>query len=204
MTTQRWSLKGDYFESCNCDILCPCILPVSPGTPTEGHCDVGLAFHIEEGDFDGVVLGGLNFVVASYTPGRMGAGNWTTAFYVDERASLEQRRAMERILSGDMGGPMSRWMRLTTDFRGTKYCSITYESKGRNRRVSIPGVMDFSVEGIRAGRRRGVMRLENTNHPVNSTLALAQGTANTYTDHGMTWDNTGKNAHYAAFAWSWP
>ena len=75
MTTQRWSLKGDYFESCNCDIRCPCILPVSPGTPTEGHCDVGLTFHIEEGDFDGVALGGLNFVVASFTPGRMGAGN---------------------------------------------------------------------------------------------------------------------------------
>ena len=35
-------------------------------------------------------------------------------------------------------------------------------------------------------------------------LALARGTASTYSDHGMTWDNTGKNGHYAPFEWSWP
>ena len=202
--SERWRLKGDYFENCNCEILCPCILPVPGAEPTDGHCDVALAFHINEGDFSGVSLGDLNFVVAVYTPGVMGAGDWTTAFYVDERASQEQRQAIDRILSGDMGGPMAQWIRLTTDFRGTKYCAITYEAKGRARQVTIPGVLDFSVEGIRAGRRRGIMRLENTGHPVNSTLALARGTASTYTDHGMSWDNTGKNGHYAPFNWSWP
>ncbi len=203
-TTEQWRLKGEYFENCNCEILCPCVLPVSPGDPTEGHCDVGLAFHIQEGDFNGVDMGGLNFVVAAYTPGNMGAGNWTTAFYVDERASEEQRQAMGRILSGDVGGPMARWMSLTTDFKGTTYCGISFEAQGNTRRVLIQGIMDFCVDGITAGRGREVMRLENTGHPVNSTLALARGKASTYTDHGMTWDNTGKNGHYAPFEWQWP
>lgn len=204
MTTEKWYLKGDYFENCNCEVLCPCVLPVAPGAPTEGHCDVALAFHIDEGDFDGISLADLNFVVATYTPGIMGAGNWTTAFYVDERASAEQRRAIERIMSGDIGGPMARWISLITDFRGTRYCSITYQSQRNTRRVAIPGVIDFTVEGITAGRGRRVMRLNNTGHPVSRSLALAKGTANTYTDHGMSWDNTGKNGHYAAFRWSWP
>ena len=203
-TSEKWSLKGEYFENCNCEILCPCVLPVAPGAPTEGHCDVGLAFHIEEGDFNGVALGGLTFVVAAYTPETMGAGNWTTALYVDERASEEQRSALGRILSGEIGGPMERWMGLTSDFRGTKYCGITFESEGDKRRVVIPDVMDFNIQGIRAGSRREVMRLENTGHPVSSTLALARGTASTYSDHGMTWDNTDKNAHFADFEWSWP
>jgi len=203
-SSEKWRLKGQYFENCNCEILCPCVLPVSPGAPTEGHCDVGLAFHIEEGDSSGVALDGLNFVVAAYTPETMGAGNWTTAFYVDERASEEQRHALDRILSGDIGGPMERWMGLTSDFRGTKYCAITFESEGDKWRVVIPDVMDFNIEGIRSGSRREVMRLENTGHPVSSTLALARGTASTYTDHGMTWDNTEKNAHFADFEWSWP
>ena len=48
------------------------------------------------------------------------------------------------------------------------------------------------------------MRLENVGHPVSSTLTMARGTASTYTDHGMSWDNTGKNGHYAAFDWQWP
>ena len=93
---------------------------------------------------------------------------------------------------------------MTSDFRGTKYCPITFEAQGDSRRVTIPNVMDFSIEGIRAGRRREVMRLENTGHPVSSTLSLARGTASTYTDHGMSWDNTEKNAHFADFEWSWP
>ena len=101
MTTQQWHLKGGYFENCNCEILCPCIIPVPPGTPTDGHCDVGLAFHIDEGDLDGIDLGDLNFVVATYTPGRMGAGGWTTAFYVDERASQEQRHALGEAFGGE-------------------------------------------------------------------------------------------------------
>ena len=203
-STERWHLKGQYFENCNCEILCPCVLPLPTSAPTAGHCDVGLVFHIDQGEFQGLDLAGFNFVIVAYTPGVMGAGNWTTALYVDEAASEQQRRALGRILSGEIGGPMARFMPLTTDFRGTKYCRINFEAKGSARHGSIEGVMDFNVEGIKAGRRRGVMRLENAGHPVNSTLALARGTNSSYTDHGMSWDNTGKNAHYSSFDWQWP
>jgi hypothetical protein len=48
------------------------------------------------------------------------------------------------------------------------------------------------------------MTLTHTGHPVSATLALAKGTQSTYTDHGMQWDNTGRNGHYASFAWQWP
>ena len=109
MTTEHWQLKGNYFENCNCQILCPCVLPVAPGEPTEGHCDVAMAFHIDEGGFNGVSLDGLRFAFAAFTPGNMGSGEWTAAYYVDERASPEQRTAIGRILSGDMGGPMGLW-----------------------------------------------------------------------------------------------
>ena len=117
--------------------------------------------------------------------------------YIDEKATEEQREALGRILSGDVGGPAQRWMSLTTDFKGTKYCPITYTTGGRTRSVSIPEIMDFNVEGIVAGRGNEPMRLENAGHPVNSTLTMARGTASTYTDHGMSWDNTSKNGHYA-------
>jgi hypothetical protein len=48
------------------------------------------------------------------------------------------------------------------------------------------------------------MLLKSTGHPVNTDLYLAKGTASTYTDHGMTWDNTDRNGHYAPFDWHWP
>ena len=204
MATDGWRLKGDYFENCNCEVLCPCIFGGAAAVPTQGHCDVGFAFHIDEGEFNGVTFNGLNFVVIAYTPGIMSEGNWSTAVYIDQRADQRQRDALDRILSGEMGGPAERWMRLTGNFRGVKHSPITYTVEGHTRSVSIPGVMDFNVEGIVAGRRTEPMRLENTGHPVNPSLALARGTRSTYTDHGMTWDNTGKNGHYSTFEWRWP
>jgi hypothetical protein len=33
----KWQAKDDYFETCNCRTLCPCI-SLSP--PTEGNCTV--------------------------------------------------------------------------------------------------------------------------------------------------------------------
>ena len=205
MADDRWHLKGDYFENCNCEVLCPCIIGGGPAVPTEGHCDVGFAFHIEDGDLNGVSLNDLSFVVIAYTPGIMGKGNWSTAVYIDRMADQQQREALGRILSGGMGGPAERWMRLTGNFLGIKHVPITYVAEGRSRSVSIPEIMDFNVEGIMAGRRaEEPMRLVNTGHPVNADLALAKGTRSTYTDHGMIWDNTWKNGHYSAFEWRWP
>ena len=186
-------------------MLCPCIVQGATAVPTEGHCDVGFAFHIEEWEFNGTALGGLNFVVICYTPGVMSQGDWSTAVYIDERADQQQRDALGRILSGDMGGPAERWMGLTSNFLGITYSPITYEVEGRKRRAAIPHIMEFNVEGIMASRRSTEpMRLENTAHLVSPTLALARGTGSTYADHGMSWDNTGKNSHYSSFEWRWP
>ena len=55
MAATTWYLKGDYFENCNCDVLCPCIHDVA-AVPTQGHCDVALAFHIYDGRFDTTAL----------------------------------------------------------------------------------------------------------------------------------------------------
>lgn len=203
MAEPTWILSGDYFENCNCEVLCPCIHNPQ-AVPTEGHCDVALAFHITTGRFERTALDGLNFMVALWTPTVMGQGNWKTAVYVDERANDAQRHAFEQILSGKMGGPAERWMRLTATFLGTRYVPITYTIKGTKRQVRIPNVIDFTIEGILARGRHEVMTLSNTAHPVSSSLALAKGTGSTYTDHGMSWDNTGKNGHYAAFQWQWP
>ena len=147
-TVQQWQIQGEYLEICNCEVLCPCRLPGPTQDPTEGHCDMALAFHIEDGDFSGVDLNGLSFVVVMYVPGKMSTPNWTTAIYVDERANNEQRASIEKILSGKIGGPMERFMAVTANFLGTKFVPITFNAEGHKRTVSIPSIMDFNVEGI--------------------------------------------------------
>ncbi len=81
MAEITWHLRGDYFENCNCTVLCPCIHD-SGNAPTEGHCDVALAFHVEAGHVNETVLDGLNFLVAAWTPTVMGEGGWKTAMYI--------------------------------------------------------------------------------------------------------------------------
>ena len=61
-------------------------------------------------------------------------------------------------------------------------------------------IMDFNVEGIVRENQTEPMGLENW-RPWAPSMVMARGTRNTYTDHGMSWDNNGKNGHYAKFQW---
>src|SRR5262249_40780681 len=106
-TQTSWRIAGEYFENCNCDVVCPCLFSPGPpmtARPTAGACEVPLAFHIERGLYGDVPLDGLNAVVALRTPGVMAEGNASVALYLDERANERQRAALQAIFSGAAGG----------------------------------------------------------------------------------------------------
>jgi hypothetical protein len=203
--TATWRLTGEYFENCNCDIVCPCEISTKGGLqarPTQGYCDVFLAFHIEDGRFGDVDLAGLNVVLALHTPGPMAEGNWTAAAYLDERASTEQQQALGAIFGGAAGGQPGAIAPLITDLRDPKVVSIIYESEGKQRRVRIPGILESTVEAVPGGGNPDEPIVKLNAHPLFPELVQAYGVRTTYTDHGFTWDNTGKNGDYASFTWS--
>src|SRR5438552_18681982 len=89
MATQ-WQLTGDYFENCNCNVVCPCLASPAPpltSRPSEGACDVALIFHVDQGKYGGLALDGLNIAVVALATGPMAEGNWLGAAYFDERAA---------------------------------------------------------------------------------------------------------------------
>ena len=69
-----FSVEGDYFETCTCDVSCPCIW-LKPAD--KDACDVMLAWHVTKGDKDGVDLSGLNAVLAVHSPKQMTDGGWS-------------------------------------------------------------------------------------------------------------------------------
>src|SRR5204863_174572 len=82
----QWQLTGDYFENCNCDVVCPCLFSPSPpltATPTQGACEVAFAFHVDQGRFGDVPLDGLNVAMIARSPGPMAQGNMAAALYLD-------------------------------------------------------------------------------------------------------------------------
>jgi hypothetical protein len=86
---------------------------------------------------------------------------------------------------------------------GAKKVPITYAVNGKSRSVKIPGVADMAVEPLGSLHPSGEMWAA-LGHPVApDRMALAVGsTGSTFTDHGMRWDNSGKNGHYAPINWS--
>ncbi len=73
MTQQmsNWNIKGAYVEACNCETACPCIF-FSP--PTDNSCTVMLGWHIDQGEFEGITLDGLNAALLVHSPGNMKDG----------------------------------------------------------------------------------------------------------------------------------
>ena len=206
MAEVKWSLKGDYFENCNCDVVCPCLVSAKPpltSRPTQGACDLALVFHIDAGRYGETSLDGLNVVLAVHTPGPMGEGNWALAAYIDERADETQTEALGLIFSGGAGGPMGAFAPLVGRQLGVKKAPIRYAIDGKRRSVEIPGVMGMNVGPVPTLHPSGEI-WATVGHPVApDRLALAVGGAqSTFADHGMRWDNSGKNGHYAPISWS--
>jgi hypothetical protein len=201
-----WHLSGDYFENCSCSLLCPCLMSAAPpltAQPTEGFCNVPLLFHIETGRYGDVALDGLNAAVMLRAPGVMAEGDWSIAAYVDQRADDQQTEAMAAIFTGAAGGPMAAFAPLISTNLGVRKVAITFRIDGKTRSADIADILHMSVDPLPTMHPSGEMWV-NIGHPVSpDRMALAVGAAgNTYDDHGMRWDNSGKNGLYASISWS--
>lgn len=200
-----WTISGQYMESCNCDYLCPCIYTNPQGQTTHDHCTALLVFRIDEGRADDTPLDDCRFALVIRSGRVMADGNWVFGSVVDAGTDA-QRAALARITSGESGGtPQLIRDNLVSDFRGVTYQSIAISLDGLKRSVSIPGVLEFDIEGVASRNRSGEpFYMDNTAHPANRRLALARSTKTRVTGFGLALDMAGKgnNGHFAPFSWN--
>ncbi len=200
-----WQISGQYMETCNCALLCPCITSNLAARPTEGDCKAAVAMRIEKGVKDGVKLDGLSFIVMLHSPGAMGEGNITVGLIVDDAATDEQVEAISAIATGSAGGPMAALGPLVGRMAGVERRPIQFQAEGLKRTVRAGDLVDQACEGIpSAGDPTQAICVDNTAHPVNSRLSLAKATRSIFHVFGMDWDDkTGtRNGHFAPFAWT--
>ena len=205
-TETSWRIQGEYFENCNCDIVCPCLFsPLAPMTsaPTEGACEVAFGFHVDQGTYGDVSLDGLNVGLIARTPGPMANGNWQVALYLDDRASEEQSAGLQAIFTGGAGGVMANLAPLIGEVLGARSASIRWHADGKHRSIHVDDVMSLAVSAVPSINPDGEIWAANAHPFAPAGVAMAVGDAgSTYSDHGMQWDNSGKNAHYAPIDWS--
>ncbi|MGH7089354.1 MAG: DUF1326 domain-containing protein [Stellaceae bacterium] len=204
MAESAWSIEGQYFETCNCDFLCPCVSSNLTAEPDNGDCKVALAFSIERGSKDGVRLDGVSFIVVACTPGAMAKGNWTVGLVIDERANAAQSDAILAIASGKAGGPMAHIAPAIGTFAGVERRPIQFAADARRCSVSAGELVDQACEAVLASPNSAEpMALVNTGHPANSRLALARATRSRIHAFGIDWDDSSgrRNGHFAPFKW---
>lgn len=204
MAQVAWQVAGDYFETCNCAFLCPCISSNMAARPSNGDCYFALAFHVDRGRYGTLPLDDLSFAVIGHTPGAMGEGRWSVGVIVDERASQEQRDALAGIGSGQAGGPMAALGPLVERVLGVEARPMTYAKDGMKRSLSIPGVLEQSLEGVPSPVKTGEpLYVDNTLHPANARLALARASGSRLSAFGLHWEDASKqnNGHFAPFSW---
>lgn len=193
------SVSGTYFEGCNCYAPCSC---VCLSAPSDGDCGALVAWHIDEGELDGVKLDGLNAALFAYAPGHMMENKWRVALYLDQRGSPEQQQALGKVFSGQAGGPLAGVAPLIGEVMGVRAVDIDYRAEGKRRSLSIAGVVELEIEAL-TGQDGNDVTLSN--HPFTPApgfpAVVGKSKRFHYTDHGYQRETVDRSGFYSPFTY---
>jgi hypothetical protein len=197
-----WSIEGSYFETCSCDVICPCTASLDFGA-TRDRCNATLVFHVERGEVEGVDVSGLTVAAIVDTPKVMADGNWRLGVVIDEAASDEQAEKLGGVFSGALGGPMEALGPLVGENLGVERLPIEVNQDGVKHSVRVGDAIDFEVEdivpfGVETGEPA---KLAGIFHPAGSTLTVAHATRSKIDAFGISYE--GKSGFSSdSFAWA--
>src|SRR6185295_11027231 len=124
-----WQIEGTYFETCSCEVLCPCTASLALGADYD-RCRVTLVFHVTDGDVEGTDVSGLTVAALADTPQVMSEGNWRLGVFIDAAASDEQAQKLGAVFSGALGGPMQALGPLVGENLGVERLPIEIQEDG--------------------------------------------------------------------------
>jgi hypothetical protein len=197
-----WKLEGTYFETCSCEVVCPCTASLALGADYD-RCRVTLVFNIVDGEVEGTDVSGLKVAVVGDSPKVMTDGNWRLGVFLDAAASDEQAEKLGAVFGGHLGGPMEALGPLVGENLGVERATIEIREDGLRHSVKIGDAVDFEVEdvvpfGVESGEPA---RLVGIFHPVASELTIAKATRSSINAFGIEYE--GKSAFSTShFAWA--
>lgn len=197
-----WSLAGSYFETCSCDVVCPCTASLSLGA-TRDRCKVVLVFNVKRGDVDDTDVSGLTVAAVCDTPKVMSEGNWRLGVVIDDKASDEQAEKLGAVFSGALGGPMEALGPLIGEDLGLERLPIEVREDGLKHSVRIGEMVDFEIEdvvpfGVETGEPAKVTGIF---HPVGSELTISRATRSQINAFGIQYEGRAGFSS-SKFAWA--
>lgn len=200
--TTKWTMEGDYLESCNCKGACPCLYL---GAPTEGDCTALVGWHIAAGQYGDVGLNDLNVAVALTSPGPMAEGNWKAVLYLDERGDADQQEALGAIFAGQAGGHPAMLASLIGEVAGVEQVPIRFEMEKGRRHLKLG---EYAETEIKALEGQGGGEVHILNHPLavapGQTLVVGKSQSLRHQAHGIDIDLSERTAFYSPFSYAGP
>ncbi len=196
-----WKLEGSYFETCSCDLVCPCTASLALGA-TNDYCRAMLVFNVKDGDVEGTDVSGLTVAAIADTPKVMSDGNWRLGVFIDGAASDEQASKLGAVFGGQLGGPMESLGPLVGESLGVERASIDVQEDGLRHSVKIGDSIDFEIEdvvsfGVETGEPA---RLVGIFHPAGSELTIAKATRSRINAFGIEYEG---KAAFSRSQFSW-
>lgn len=184
-----WSLSGSYFETCSCDVVCPCTASLSQGA-TRDRCRVVLVFNVKQGDVGGTDVSGITVAAVADTPKVMSEGNWRLGVVIDEDASDEQAEKLGGVFSGALGGPMEALGPLVGENLGLERLPIEVHEDGHKHSIRIGDDVDFEIEdvvpfGVESDEPA---KITGIFHPVGSELTISRATRSKINAFGIQYE----------------
>jgi len=141
-----YRVEGRMLEVCNCNALCPCWIG---DDPDYGACQATVMYHIDRGAIDGVDVSGLSLGLVTNIPGNVLAGhNWRVIFYVDDRATPQQGKALADVFSGKLGGPLEQFAQLYGEVVAVERAPIAFEVEKGKGHMRIGTIAEAELEPL--------------------------------------------------------
>lgn len=195
-----WRIKAKYYEACNCAYGCPCNMN---GFPTHGFCEASVAFHVLEGERNGVDLSGAKVAEGVQWPGAIHEGRGKAVIFID--AAEEQRQHLVSILTAeDPGLPWEILASTLTELHGPFFESVEIEDAGTDSRVRVGDRLAVQFQSFTnpvTGEKHEAHMVLPTGF-IFTDGRIATTTENRVSADGVSFDHAGNNAYYAEVEWS--
>jgi hypothetical protein len=184
-----WKISGQLEEACSCNAACPCWFN---SLPSRMNCGGVQAVFIEKGHYGKTRLDGLAMAHFGQSPDGQtmmeSFGKWNFSYlYLDEKATPEQREALEAIGKTVMPFASSANTKI-------QYVPITRTVEGKNHKITVGTVGTFQghlVEGGLGGHPK-IVNPPGAD-PVHHEYVQGQATKLAYTDAGQDWNLESRN-----------
>ena len=146
----EWRIAGPYFESCNCDAICPCRMVDGRGGSRAQYrlCQFAAGWSVSEGRHGEIDLRGRRVAMVGYWDEDEPGAPWRVGVYVDSGATPEQRELLGGIVTGRQGGtPRKQYAGAISEVLFVEAAAIEIGHESGRQHILVSGHVEARARG---------------------------------------------------------